>query len=48
MSSFCLTAYLSNEQLKQVKDPIRIDMNTGKSMKKQLKEITQLSAGIIF
>ena len=48
MSNFCLKAYLSNEQLQQARESIRSDMKTGKSVKQQLKESTQLSAGIIF
>ena len=48
MSNFCLKAYLSNEQLQQARESIRSDMNTGKSVKQQLKESTRLSAGIIF
>jgi len=48
MSSFCLKAYLTNEQLQQGRESIRIDMNTEKSMKEQLKESTRLSVGIIF
>ena len=48
MSNFCLKAYLSNEQLQQARESIRADMNTGKSVKEQLKESTRLSAGIIF
>ena len=48
MSNYCLKAYLSNEQLQQAREEIRNDMNTGKSIKQQLKESTRLSAGIVF
>ena len=35
-------------QLQQAREEIREDMNNGKSIKQQLKESTQLSAGILF
>ena len=47
MSNFCLKVFVSNEQLQQAREEIRKDMDSGKSIKQQLKESTQLSAGIL-
>ena len=48
MSKYCLKAFISNEQLQQAREEIRNDMDSGKSIKEQLKESTWLSAGILF
>ena len=48
MSNYCLKAYVSNEQLQQAREQMRKDMDSGKSIKEQLKESTRLSAGIVF
>ena len=48
MSSYCLKAFVSNEQLQQAREELRKDMDSGKSIKQQLKESTRLSAGILF
>ena len=48
MSSYCLKAFISNEQLQQAREELRKDMDSGKSIKQQLKESTRLSAGILF
>ncbi len=40
MSNYCLKDYLSNGQLRQAQEEIRNNMNTGKSIKLQLKEST--------
>jgi len=48
MSKYCLKAFISNEQLQQAREEIRNDMDSGKSIKEQLKESTRLSAGILF
>jgi len=48
MSKYCLKAFISNEQLQQAREEIRNDMDSGKSIKDQLKESTRLSAGILF
>ena len=48
MSNYCLKAYVSNEQLQQAREEIRKDMDSGKSLKEQVKESTRLSAGILF
>ena len=47
-SNYCLKAYGSNEQLQQAREEIRKDMDSGKSIKEQLKESTWLSASILF
>ena len=48
MSKNCLISFISNEQLQQAREEIRKDMDSGKSVKDQLKESTQLSADILF
>ncbi len=48
MSNYFQKACVSNEQLQQTREEIRKDMDSGKSIKEQLKERSRLSAGILF
>ena len=48
MSNYFQKACVINELLQQTREEIRKDMDSGKSIKEQLKESSRLSAGILF